>query len=161
MLSEVEQSRLAVSKAADPRKKSQFGQFFTPARIARFMAGLFVQRTERDCRLLDAGAGIGSLSAAFLERWADGGFDFQHVAVDAFEIDDRLHPYLTETLERYSAYLNVVPSVREDDFIHTAVDSLGGNLFLESLPRYTHAILNPPYKRLPVTGRSTASVTLS
>jgi len=148
LLSDIEQSRLTVSKAIDPKKKSQFGQFFTPAEIARFMSGLFIQRTGGNCRLLDAGAGIGSLSAAFLERWASGGFDFQRVEVNAFEIDDCLHPYLIQTLEEYRQYLNVVPTIRGDDFIHAAVDSLCGSLCVETLPRYTHAILNPPYKKI-------------
>ncbi len=148
MLSDIEQSRLAVSKATDQRRKSQFGQFFTPAEIARFMSGLFIQKNRANCRLLDAGAGIGSLSAAFLERWASGGFDFQRVEVNAFEIDDSLHPYLIQTLEEYRQYLNVVPTIRGDDFIHAAVDSLCGSLFAETLPRYTHAILNPPYKKI-------------
>src|SRR5687767_7679634 len=112
------------------------------------MAGLFIQRTGDNCRLLDAGAGIGSLSAAFLERWASGGFDFQRVEVDAFEIDDSLHPRLVKTLEKYRQYLNVVPTVRGDDFLLAAVDSLCGSLFAEALPRYTHAILNPPYKKI-------------
>jgi adenine-specific DNA-methyltransferase len=148
LLSEIEQSRLVVSKAADPKRKSQFGQFFTPAEIARFMAALFIQRNRDNCRLLDAGAGIGSLSAAFLERWAVGGFDFQCVEIDAFEIDDHLHPYLLQTLEKYRESLNVVPNIRGDDFIQAAVDSLCGSLFAETLPRYTHAILNPPYKKI-------------
>jgi adenine-specific DNA-methyltransferase len=137
-----------VSKEADPKKKSKFGQFFTPVNIAHFMAGMFGPKTGGHCRLLDAGAGIGSLSAAFLERWAVGAFDFERVDVDAFEIDDRLHPYLAETLEKYREHLNVVPTVREDDFIHAAVDSICGNLFVEALPGYTHAILNPPYKKI-------------
>ena len=148
MLSEVESSRLTVAKAIDPKKKSQYGQFFTPAEIARFMAGLFTQRSGDNCRLLDAGAGIGSLSVAFLERWAGGGYDFQHVEVDAFEIDEYLHPYLIQSLEEYRRYQNVASNIRGDDFVHAAADSLSGNLFAEALPRYTHAILNPPYKKI-------------
>lgn len=35
-----------------------------------------------------------------------------------------------------------------EDFILAAVDSLAGGLFAERLPRYTHAILNPPYKKI-------------
>lgn len=148
LLSETEQLRLTVSKTADPKRKSRLGQFFTPARIAQFMAGLFDQRAKGNCRLLDAGAGIGSLSAAFLERWGSGGFDFQCVEVDAFEIDDSLHPHLVETLEKHKRHVNVVPTIRGDDFVHTAVDSLCGNLFIPSLRKYTHAILNPPYKKI-------------
>lgn len=148
VLAEIEQLRLTVSKASDPKRKSRLGQFFTPAKTAQFMAGLFTQRTMGISRLLDAGAGIGSLSAAFLERWASGGFDFQCVEVDAFEIDERLHPHLTQTLESYRPHLNVAPTVRGDDFVNAAVDSLCGSLFVEALPRYTHAILNPPYKKI-------------
>ena len=148
MLVEIEQSRQAISKTIDLKRKSQLGQFFTPAEIARFMAGLFVKRTAGDCRLLDAGAGIGSLSAAFLERWASGGFDFQRVDVDAFEIDNSLHSYLARTLDKYKEYLNVGLTLRRDDFINTAVSSLSGGLFVEVVPKYTHAILNPPYKKI-------------
>jgi adenine-specific DNA-methyltransferase len=81
LLSEVERLRLTLSKATDLKKKSLLGQFFTPAKTARFMAGLFVQDSHDNCRLLDAGAGIGSLSAAFLERWDTGGFQFQRVGL--------------------------------------------------------------------------------
>ena len=148
MLSEVEPSRLTVAKPIDPKRKSQYGQFFTPAEIARFMAGLFTRRAWDNCHLLDAGAGTGSLSVAFLERWAGGGFEFPRVEVDAFEIDESLHPHLIQSLEEYGRYQNVVSNVRGDDFVHAAVDSLSGDLFAEALPRYTHAILNPPYKKI-------------
>ena len=148
MLSEVGPLRLTVAKAIDPKKKSQYGQFFTPAEIARFMARLFTQRAGDNCRLLDAGAGIGSLSAAFLERWAGDGFDFPHIEIDAFEIDEYLHPYLIQSLEKYRQYQNVASNIRGDDFVHAAVDSLSGDLFTKALPRYTHAILNPPYKKI-------------
>lgn len=148
MLSVVEKSRLRISKATESRKKSKLGQFFTPASIAQFMAELFVQTAEDNCRLLDAGAGIGSLSAAFLDRWVSGGFDFKRVELDAFEIDETLLPYLTRTIEGYKRKADVALTIRSDDFIEAAVESLRGNLFVKALPRYTHAILNPPYKKI-------------
>ena len=148
MLADVEQTRLGLSKATDPKKKSQLGQFFTPAKVARFMAGLFVGSPHSACRLLDAGAGIGSLAAAFLDRWISGDFDFRLIKVDAFEIDAGLHPYLTRTLQQYQSYPGFVSSIRSVDFIHAAADWLAGDLFAEPLPLYTHAILNPPYKKI-------------
>ena len=148
MSSEVDQIRLTVSKATDPKRKSHFGQFFTPAPIARFMAELFDLSGNDNCRLLDAGVGIGSLSAAFLERWAFGSFNFQQVKLDAFEIDKSLQPYLTQTLEKYRKHSGFVLSIRNTDFVHAAADYLSGSLFAESLPKYTHAILNPPYKKI-------------
>lgn len=112
------------------------------------MADLFGQTTSSFCRLLDPGAGIGSLTAAFLERWASGGFDFLRVEADAFEIDESLHPYLTQTLDEYKQHLNVVSNIRGGDFVTIAASSLHGNLFTKALPKYTHAILNPPYKKI-------------
>ncbi len=147
MLSAVEQRRLQLSRCTEARKKSELGQFLTPERTAAFMAGLFADGTG-PCRLLDAGAGIGSLSAAFLERWRAGGFHFRHVAVDAFELDPALVGHLAQTLDKYDHRGDFVSKVVAEDFIHAAVESLSGNLFAQPLAPYTHAILNPPYKKI-------------
>lgn len=100
------------------------------------MASLF-PAAEGHCYLLDPGAGIGSLSAAFLERWRTGGFSFTHVERDAFEVDRSLHDYLRETLSKYS----------RDDFIAAATDLFSGGLFVDPLLKYSHIALNPPYKK--------------
>lgn len=147
MLSAVEQKRLHLSRNTAAKKKSQFGQFLTPEKTAAFMAGLFPDG-EGVCRLLDAGAGIGSLSAAFLDRWRDGGFHFKQVGVDAFEFDSALTEHLAQTLEKHNHRGDFEGSIYEEDFIHTAVESLTGSLFSKPLKRYTHAILNPPYKKI-------------
>jgi adenine-specific DNA-methyltransferase len=146
LLSEVEQARLRLSKDTDAKKKSQFGQFLTPARTAAFMAGLFPP-ADGVCHLLDAGAGIGSLAAAFLERWCSGVLRFQRVELDAFEIDVSLHAQIAQTLSKYhnDAF---TARVHGEDFILAAVDALSGGLFAKQLPRYSHAILNPPYKKI-------------
>lgn len=149
MRPELEQPRqIRPGANADPRWKSQLGQFFTPAEIARFMAELFAQRADARCHLLDAGAGIGSLSAAFLDRWVSNGFHFTTVDVDAFEVDEFLYPRLAKTFEKYGVHPGFSVTVRRTDFIHAAADRLSGSLFAEELPKYTHAILNPPYKKI-------------
>jgi adenine-specific DNA-methyltransferase len=147
LLSTVEQKRLQLSKSTEAKKKSLLGQFLTPEKTAAFMAGLFPDG-KGFCRLLDAGAGIGSLSAAFLDRWRSDGFHFQRVEVDAFELDHALVGYLSQTLDKYNHRGDFVGNIYEEDFIHAAVDSLSGNLFSKPLERYTHAILNPPYKKI-------------
>ena len=48
--------------------KAQLGQFMTPATIAVFMASLFSPLNRPEIRLLDPGAGVGSLTAAFVQR---------------------------------------------------------------------------------------------
>jgi adenine-specific DNA-methyltransferase len=148
LLSAVEQKRLQLSKSTGAERKSQFGQFLTPERTAAFMAGLFPDGTG-NCRLLDAGAGIGSLSAAFLEKWRTGGFHFQRVEMDAFELDHALMPHLSHTLDRYKYKDDFSANIYGEDFIHAAVESLSGDLFSsKALESYTHAILNPPYKKI-------------
>lgn len=111
------------------------------------MAGLFPDGKGR-CRLLDAGAGIGSLSAAFLERWRAGGLHCHEVEVDAFEVDHALAAHLAQTLQRYDQRGDFAFHIYAEDFIHAAVASLAGNLFSRRLASYTHAILNPPYKKI-------------
>ena len=99
MLSEVEKTRLRVSKSTEAKRKSQLGQFLTPARTAQYMARLFNPTTSGVCRLLDPGAGIGSLSSAFLERCISGDLTFDKVEITAFELDELLHQEL-ETRSR-------------------------------------------------------------
>lgn len=111
------------------------------------MASLFPD-SNGHCRLLDAGAGIGSLSTAFLDRWLSGNFHFQSVTMDAFEIDDSLQAYLLQTLDKYKNQQGFVTTLRRGDFIHLAVESLSADLFSKPLTNFTHAILNPPYKKI-------------
>lgn len=108
------------------------------------MAGLFSPAIETTCRLLDPGAGIGSLSSAFLERCISGGLHFDQVDLSAFELDNFLHSELNNTLATYSARMLFNYKVFGGDFIEEAVNrvqfSHGNN--------FTHAILNPPYKKI-------------
>lgn len=147
MLSVVEKQRLILSKSTGSAKKSRFGQFLTPERTASFLASLFPDETG-DCRLLDAGAGIGSLSAAFLDRWRSGELHFRHVSVDAFEVDPTLIEHLESTLDRYNHGGDFASNIRQEDFILAAVESLEGDLFSRPQKSYSHAILNPPYKKI-------------
>jgi adenine-specific DNA-methyltransferase len=67
------------------KQKSALGQFMTPAPVARFMASLFPPTTLQTCRLLDAGAGVGVLSGAFLDRLASAEkLNFQNVEIEAY-----------------------------------------------------------------------------
>ena len=144
MLATIEQTRLKVSKNTEAKRKSQLGQFLTPARTAQFMANLFTSKGSIDCRLLDAGAGIGSLSCAFLERCIADELTFRKVAVTAFELDSLIHKELNDSLSSYNNKLPIAYEILGDDFIEQAINKIQfdfGNGF-------THAILNPPYKKI-------------
>ena len=132
-----------IRRSISPEKKSQYGQFMTPAPVARFMASMFAQSSFETCTLLDAGAGIGALSCAFLDRWAAGkGFNFIRAEVEAYEIDATLGEYLEKALATYTARLPLRTRIICDDFI------LHGALQRMVPGRFSHAILNPPYKKI-------------
>lgn len=144
MLAVVEQTRLRVSRNTEAKRKSQLGQFLTPASTAQFMASLFVAQDNLDCRLLDAGAGIGSLSSAFLERCVDGDLSFKKIEVTAFELDSLIHKELNNALSSYKKMLSMDYEIIGGDFIEQAVNQIQ----FGSGKRFTHAILNPPYKKI-------------
>ena len=73
--------RLKLARRTTQKHKAEFGQFMTPSSVARFMASLFPPSNIKTCRLLDAGAGIGTLTCAFLDRWKANGFSFNDVDV--------------------------------------------------------------------------------
>jgi predicted RNA methylase len=86
--------RRKVSSGISRKHKSELGQFMTPMTVARYMASLFQENNSNFCRLLDAGAGLGALTSAFLDRIKIGELAFQHIEVDAYEIDSLLRSHL-------------------------------------------------------------------
>jgi predicted RNA methylase len=134
----LDQVRLAANRQLNPGRKAELGQFMTPESVATFMAGLFSQRTGA-IRLLDAGAGVGSLTAAFVNRW---GADDVSAAV--YEIDSKLSCHLRETLRAY-AIARFEATVIDRDFIQDAVYRITMG---RKGSGFTHAILNPPYKKI-------------
>jgi adenine-specific DNA-methyltransferase len=143
LFSAIEQARRLVSQGTAATRKSLLGQFLTPARTAQFMAGLFPHSDGGNCTLLDAGAGIGSLSCAFLERCRSGTLNFRQVRLTAFECDEIIQPELDRSLARYREKLDLSYEIIGGDFIEAAVNRIqfGSGVF-------THAILNPPYKKI-------------
>lgn len=142
MLSSVEQIRLSVSNSTEATKKSQLGQFLTPATTAAFMAGLF-PAISGNCRLLDAGAGIGSLASAFLERCITQKMHVDDIQLAAFELDDNIHAVLHSSIHNYADKLPLSFEIIGNDFIEAAV-----NRIQFGQETFTHAILNPPYKKI-------------
>ncbi len=112
------------------------------------MAGLFSPTDSGKCRLLDAGAGIGSLSCAFLERCISGGLVFDNIEVTAFELDRILHGELDRSLFGYFDRLPLSYSILGGDFVEAAVTRVQ---FQQGT--FTHAILNPPYKKIAASSR--------
>ncbi len=143
----IDERRERIAGATPARIKSELGQFMTPAVIARFMASMFEPLAEKKIRLLDPGAGIGSLTAAFVERAArEGATSLQ---CEAWEFDPRLHVHLRNTLDACGSLMRksgayYADAIQKGDFIG-AFSNIFSN---DRLYGITHAILNPPYKKI-------------
>lgn len=132
------------SERPTPRqRKSQLGQFMTPTSVADFMASLFELPKSGAIRLLDAGAGRGALTAAFIELLKAFPGD-RPLKSTAFELDDEVLPDLRENLANICANSDIDFELIETDFIEEATN----RICLRRGARYTHAILNPPYKKI-------------
>lgn len=83
LLPRAEHRRQDVVADLDPKTSAALGQFMTPPPVAAFLASLF--DLPSDGRLLGAGAGVASLSAAMADRWmtaGTGNFDVTAVEFD-------------------------------------------------------------------------------
>lgn len=145
--------RLDASRKLEPNRRSEFGQFLTPAPTARFMASLFECRQDH-LRLLDAGAGVGSLTAAFVSEMCARQKRPRSLAVTAYEIEPAFSEYLESTLAHCGSECRKVgiefsAKALQADFIDASVAMLRGGLF-ESGPKevFDCAILNPPYRKI-------------
>ncbi len=150
LLEQTEERRVRASTELDSTRRSALGQFFTPAPIASLLAGMFDPPGDH-ARLLDAGAGVGSLTAALIsragaEQWS------ATIAAHAVEVDEDLIPSLKETLHECEVAVPTTSSeLHTADFIEWACDELG--LFADDSARFELAILNPPYRKLNTASR--------
>lgn len=126
-----------VEPVAAREHKAQLGQFMTSSEIASFMASLFDVPKTGSAQILDAGAGMGALSCALIQDWQRKGSKAEAHLV-AYEVDTHLLPVLQKTLSGES-FTSV--TIHSGDFIAESVMGQGAL-------SYTHAILNPPYKKI-------------
>lgn len=147
LLETIDQTRLKVSPTLDPKRRSKLGQFMTPARIASFMAGMF-GALPSNVRLLDAGAGMGALTAAFVEEAVSRDMRPESIDATCYEVDDNLASILDDTLAACadkcaSAGVSFTSRVIRDDYILQSAEPL-----LCEQRTYNCAILNPPYGKI-------------
>jgi len=154
LLEQIDFYRTDASRKLDADQKSSLGQFMTPAPVANFMASLFNTKKMDNIRLLDPGAGVGSLTAAFVEEFCNRPGKADKIAVYTFEIDSLLFDYLNSTLSECEkvASANGVKfgyDMLRQDFIAYGYHKLQNQLFnKEHKERYTHVIMNPPYRKI-------------
>lgn len=154
LLAEVDLLRIAVGQKLEPSRKEALGQFLTPSPVAELMAGIFQRIDLPEISLLDAGAGVGSLLAAFISNLMQQQQRPDNLRVIAYESDPVLVGYLRQTLALYATECQLVGisfeyEICERDFIEDAVRVLQPDLFNQANDlAFTHAILNPPYFKI-------------
>ncbi len=130
--------RINVTNSLDRQHRSALGQFFTPRAVAQFMASLLNFPEGEEVTLLDPGSGIGSLTAAVAQRVPK-----IPIRATCYELETHFLGELADTL---AALSNVDGTVHNRDFIEHGVRLIATG---ES-PGFSHAILNPPYKKINV-----------
>jgi len=142
------------AKNSDVAERKKKGQFFTPKEVSLFMAKLFTVK-KANIRLLDPGAGIGSLTAAFCETIKESKKPISLTA-DLYETDEKVIPKLRDVLifckhELTSRGHRFDFNIIKKNFI------LGNPNFLKShtlfskdskIQHYDYIISNPPYYKL-------------
>jgi len=142
----------------DPRSRAQMGQFLTPSPIATFMAEMFRCR-KSDVRILDPGAGAGSLCAALVLKLCQRPTRPTRIALTAYEIDPLLVGYLRATLDQCKTTcegfgITFQARVVNRDFLEAGAHGLAGDLFATGeRERFDCVILNPPYRKIRTDSR--------
>ncbi|WP_411348685.1 BsuBI/PstI family type II restriction endonuclease [Paenibacillus sp. WLX2291] len=150
IIQQIDKIRIEINSSLT--KKNELSQFFTPYQIADFMVSLFDEKKLKSPCLLDAGAGIGSLSGSFLNKYSQIKLDGE-ASVTAVEIDEMLKPILKQNLNLFHDDLNLDIDIISADFIEWSINILQSdyNLFPVEKLNFSHVILNPPYKKISST----------
>ena len=153
LLSFADHLRPRAVAAADLARQKRLGQFLTPPHVADLMAGMF--RCHATCiRLLDAGAGMGMLTAAFVRHQLMRDTPPHRIEVWAYELDESLMDGISKTFESCRVAckergVEFLSTVRNTDFLAEGADMLRDDFFSMTLQTFDAAIVNPPYGKLP------------
>ena len=145
-LHHAEAARRSVSRGL--RHKGVLKQYFTSAPLARLMASMMTYG-QREVRILDPGAGVGSLSAACIDRICGNAARApRRISVTAYEMDPTLLGMLNGSLECAKERcadrgIDLTYRIEDGDFVVAAAAGRAG-------PGFTHVIMNPPYGKIRV-----------
>src|SRR6185312_1909319 len=92
------------AKTVTTQHKKDNEQFFTPAEIAHFMAGLAKQNKDK-FKILDPGCGTAILSGSLIEILAKRNDTLKEVELVVYETDQDILPYTKAVLDYMGKWL--------------------------------------------------------
>lgn len=133
-------------------RQEELGQFLTATPLADFMASMFGP-LPRTVRLLDAGAGAGSLTVAFVSMCCDQHDGVRAIEATLYELDVEILDALAATMRECkgrcaAAGIRFTFTIHSADFIQEMSARLAGDLFGTHPPAFDAAIANPPYRKI-------------
>ncbi len=149
LLADVELRQNALAVALDRRRRSQLGQFFTPALTAGFIASMLRVPEGKSIRVLDPGAGVGVLCAAAVVQLVTHQSRLDSIEIVAYELDARLDEELRKTLLACefwarSAGVELSWELCARDYLADAASRCGGS----GEQQFDAVIMNPPYRKV-------------
>lgn len=128
-------------------QRKKYGQFFTTASTARFMADLFkIDFKNNHLELLDAGAGTGILSAALLDHIFENGYKGT-IHLTCYETDEEVCRILEKNMQHAKQIYGIDYTLIKDNYVtsqcfgvHTLLD--------DDMDKYDYIIGNPPYLKI-------------
>ncbi|MDY7021552.1 MAG: BsuBI/PstI family type II restriction endonuclease [Cyanobacteriota bacterium] len=144
-------TRIRLASQLNSKQCRQFGQYLTPAPIARLIAQQF-NPLSGHIKLLDPGAGIGSLTVAFVERVLSNSHNIESCLITAYEIEEQFLIPLEQSLKECCVAL-INQGIKADyclyrqSFLEANLE-INLPLLSEFHPKFTHIITNPPYKKI-------------
>ena len=135
-------------------ERKQHGQVFTPPSVAKFMADLF-SRFPESMKVLDPGAGTGTLAAAVCQRVLHLRSP-RSVHIVLYETDRRITPCLGENMKQCQSVLrsaghHLTFDIRDHDFILSNPHALEQPTLFDvhgNAEAFDIAIMNPPYFKI-------------
>jgi len=139
----------------EAKYRSGMGQFLTPPNVASLLAGMF-QSAEGEVRLLDPGAGVGTLTAAFVEEILGRRQKPRSLHLTVWEAEKEFIGRLEQVLEGCveAGRAAGVPTsyvLNHGDMLRDGVELLEEEDLFRAPRRsrgFTHAIMNPPYRKI-------------
>jgi adenine-specific DNA-methyltransferase len=133
-------------------RKGELGQFLTATPVADFMAAMFGS-LPREVHLLDAGAGAGALTSAFVARLCEKKDGVRAIEATLYELDSEIIDALSATMRECEhrcreAGIRFTFTIHSADFIQEMSARLADVLFDTTPPQYDVAIVNPPYRKI-------------